>query len=98
MANTDILYVLKVADNARTKQEIARRLMLDAAPTHVRLSVFAPLSNYGYVDGVSGAVLTVNDRGISVGVADRPEIPRDFISWKNVVYFADAADLAPETT
>jgi len=92
----DILYVLKVATNATTQQEVARRLMLDASPDYIRLSVFAPLSNYGYVDGVAGALLTINDRGISVGVEDRPEIPRDFVAWKNIAYFADAADLGPD--
>lgn len=87
----ELLYVLKV-DEA-VQQEVARRLVLPQAPPYVRVSTLVPLSNYGYPEDVEGTILTMNARGFLVGIKNRPEVPRDFIPWTNVVYLADAADL-----
>lgn len=91
----EILYVLKVNDASAVKQNVAKRLCLQEAPRYIRVSAVFPLSNYGYPEDAAGELLLLNSRGIMIGVPERPEIPRDFIPWSNVVYFADAADLAP---
>lgn len=91
----EILYVLKVIDDPKLKQAIATRLMLDEAPAYVRLSVVAPLSNFGYPEDGEGAVLLVNKRGVAVGIKEQPEVPRAFVAWGNISYLADAADLGP---
>ena len=85
-------YLLKVAKSA--EKDAAKFLMLTAAPSHLRLSTLAPLSNYGYPAGAEGAVLRLNDSGIVVGADGREDVPRDFVPWQNVSYISDGSSLA----
>ncbi|TNE44297.1 MAG: hypothetical protein EP343_31600 [Deltaproteobacteria bacterium] len=91
----EILYVLKVNDDPTLQKQVAQRLCLQKSPEYVRVSAVFPLSNYGYPEDAAGTVLLVNSRGIMIGVPQRPEVPRDFVPWSNIAYFADAADLGP---
>lgn len=87
----ELIYLLKVAHSSG--DGVKERLLLDATPSHVRVSTLAPLSNFGYTPDAEGALLGINQHGLIVGVEGRPQIPRAFIPWQNVAYIADGAGL-----
>jgi hypothetical protein len=88
-------YMLKVAKSA--EKDIARYLDLSAAPSHIRLSTLAPLSNWGYPPGSEGAVLKVLENGIVTGQdGGKDEAPHDFVPWQNIAYLSDGSGLFRE--
>lgn len=87
-------YLLKVGKAA--EKDAAKWLALTVAPSHVRLSTLAPLSNYGYPEGTEGALLRINDAGLVIGADGREDVPRDFVPWQNVSYISDGSLLAKE--
>jgi hypothetical protein len=92
----ELIYLLKVSSQSDVQAELARRLLLDKAPTHVRVATLAPLSNYGYTPDALGAVLAIFDSGIVFGDEKNPSIPRAFVPWQNIAYLADGEKLAAE--
>ena len=87
-------YLLKVSKNAEA--EVARWLGLPKAPTHVRLNVLAPLSNWGYPPNSDSALLNINAHGVVTGQAGGDDAPHDFVPWQNVAYLSDGTKLATE--
>lgn len=85
------LYLLKLGKSAA--EAMTKRLDLDVAPSHVRLSTFAPLSNYGFPQGAEGAMIGLKTEGVVVGSENKPEAPRLFVPWQNVSYIGDGAGL-----
>ncbi len=84
-------YLLRVAKTAT--QDVAQYLFLEKAPAWLRIATVAPLSNYGYPEGVEGALLKVTDRGLVTGVEGNFDAPHDFIPWANVSYISDGTKL-----
>ena len=89
----ELLYLLKVAGEKDVQSGVAKRLGAKKAPSHVRVSTIAPLSNYGFPDGAEGAVLGVSGEGLVIG-AEENGAPAMFVPWQNVAYMADGAGLA----
>ncbi len=90
----ELYYLLRVGPDA--KDAVAKRLQMKKAPSHVRLSTLAPLSNYGFPPGSEGALAGVGSDGVVVGAAEGAEAPAMFIPWQNVAYLADGTMLAKE--
>ena len=88
-------YMLKVGKTA--ENDIVKYLALTTAPSHVRLSTLAPLSNWGYPPGSEAQILRVLDHGIVMGQAgQKDEAPHDFVPWQNIAYLSDGTGLAKE--
>ena len=88
-------YMLKVAKSA--EKEVARCLALDSAPSHIRLSTLAPLSNWGYPPDAQAALLKILEHGIVMGQdGGKDEAPHDFVPWQNIAYLSDGAALFKE--
>ena len=87
-------YLLKVSKSAAA--EVKALLALDAAPSHVRLSTLAPLSNYGYDPGSEGALLKVSPHGVVTGQDGGDAAPHDFVPWQNIAYMSDGTGLFRE--
>jgi hypothetical protein len=85
----DLVYLLRVPDLHEVHVEVSSRLHLAEAPDYIRLATLAPLSNWGYPEGAEGAVLSIDDRGVVVGMAEDPSVPRAFVPWQNIAYVAD---------
>lgn len=85
-------YLLRLAKSA--EKDVTKWLALTAAPSHVRLSTLAPLSNYGYPPDTEGSLLRINDSGLVIGADGREDVPRDFVPWQNVSYISDGSSLA----
>lgn len=86
------LYLLKVTSNAG--ESVRNRLAMDGAPSHIRVSTLAPLSNYGYPAGVEGCIIDATADGLVVGAEEGTDVPRAFVPWQNVSYIADGTALA----
>lgn len=89
----ELYYLLKVGSDA--KDTVAKRLRMKKAPSYVRLSTLAPLSNYGFPAGSEGAVVDIGAEGVVLG-ADGAEAPAMLVPWQNVAYLADGTSLAKE--
>ncbi|MFT3837239.1 MAG: hypothetical protein QM723_09620 [Myxococcaceae bacterium] len=88
-------YLLRVSKSA--KADILKYLALNSAPTYVRVSTLAPLSNWGYPAGAEAQILRVLDHGIIMGQAgDQDEAPHDFVPWQNIAYISDGTGFAKE--
>ena len=88
-------YLLKV--NEAVSGEVVKWLQLKAAPTHVRVSTLAPLSNYGYPSGADAALLGITIHGIVTGQAGgEDKAPHDFVPWQNIAYISDGTGLAKD--
>lgn len=88
-------YMLKVSKGA--EKDVARYLALDTAPSHIRLSTLAPLSNWGYPPESQAAVLKILEHGIVMGQdGGKDEAPHDFVPWQNIAYLSDGAGLFKE--
>ena len=86
-------YLLKVASTA--KAEATKLLALRDPPTHVRLSVLAELSNYGYPPATEGELLAVGQHGVVLGL-ENLDVPHDFVPWTNIVFVTDGTALSKE--
>jgi hypothetical protein len=87
-------YLLKVSKGAAP--DVKQWLVLDTAPSHVRLSTLAPLSNYGYAPGAEAALLKVSQHGVVTGTDGDDAAPHDFVPWQNVAYLSDGTGLFRE--
>ncbi len=87
-------YLLKVGKAAAS--ESAKLLELPNAPTHVRLALMAPVSNWGYPPNTVGHLLKISTQGLVMGLEDNHDAPHDFIPWQNVAYVSDGTRLATE--
>ncbi len=88
----DLMYLLKTGGDAT--DGVAKKLGTKKAPSHVRVGVLAPLSNYGYPPGSEGSVLGIGGDGLTIGVDGMKDGPRMFVPWQNVSYMADGAKYA----
>jgi hypothetical protein len=89
----EILYVLRVGGEKDVQKGVAERLGKKKAPSHVRVSTLAPLSNHGFPQGAEGALIGIGKDGLIVGVEGDGDAPSLFVPWQNVAYLADAAGL-----
>jgi hypothetical protein len=87
-------YLLRVAPSAQS--EVAKFLKMSTAPSHVRLSTLAPLSNYGHPANSESAILGVSETGVVTGQFGDDKAPHDFIPWQNIAFMADGALLAKD--
>ena len=88
-------YMLKVSKSA--EKDVARYLALDSAPSHIRLSTLAPLSNWGYPPESQAAVLKILEHGLVMGQdGGKDEAPHDFVPWQNIAYLSDGSGLFRE--
>ncbi len=92
----ELIYLLQISTNPEVRNNIAEMLLLDKAPTYVRVATLAPLSNYGYTADATGAILAVLPNGIIFGDEKNPTIPRSFVPWQNIAYLADGEALAKQ--
>jgi hypothetical protein len=90
----ELLYLLRVGGEKDVQKGVAERLNLKKAPSHVRLSTLAPLSNWGFKAGAEGAVLAIGKDGLTLGTEGNGDSPSMFVPWQNVAYMADGAALA----
>ncbi len=93
----ELVYLLKVKRATEVEQAVARRLMAQKAPSHVRLATLAPLSNYGFPSGAEGGLLGISNEGLVVGADGDGGAPTLFVPWQNVSYLGDGTLLAKET-
>ena len=88
-------YLLKVTDAVQS--DVLKWLHVKVAPTHVRVSTLAPLSNYGYPSGAEAALLRISEHGIVTGQSGgEDKAPHDFVPWQNIAYISDGTGLAKE--
>lgn len=88
----ELIYLLTVPETLRP--ELAQRLFLSVAPSHVRVATIAPLSNYGYSSTSQGTLLGLDTTGLVFGDAQDEQVPRAFVPWSNVAYLADGTQLS----
>ena len=89
----EIVYLLKIPEDEDLQNQLGELLGAAYIPEYVRLSTLAPLSNYGYPVGAEGSLIGVSDRGVVIGVADDPAVPRSLVPWSNISYLAESAGL-----
>ncbi len=87
-------YLIQVGQSA--KAEVLPLLHLVDPPTHVRLAVMAPLSNWGYPPNTVPQLLKISPLGLVIGLEANPQAPHDFVPWQNVAYVSDGTRLALE--
>ena len=91
---TELIYLFRVADDEELLGAVCERLMLEEAPEWLSVSTLAPLTNFGYSEGVVGAVLALHDSGLTYGCEKDPSVPRVFVPWQNVAYVASGDAMA----
>lgn len=85
---TELVYLFRVAEDEELIGGLCDRLLLDEAPEWLCVSTLAPLTNFGYAEGVVGAVLALQEGGLTYGCEKDPLVPRVFVPWQNIAYIA----------
>lgn len=88
----ELMYLLRVNDEG-VQEELQDLLAATHPPHYVRLSTMAPLSNWGYPADAEGALLSVTEAGVVVGVEGETTAPRAFVPWQNIAYLAESGGL-----
>lgn len=86
---TELVYLFRVAEDEELLQALCERLLLEVAPEWLSVSTLAPLTNFGYSEGVVGALLALHEAGLTYGCEKDPSVPRVFVPWQNIAYLAD---------
>ena len=85
----EFAYLLCVNENEELLIQVARHLNLSEAPRCLRVGTISPLNTFGYAPQAEASVLTWGEKGLTLGVAEDPSVPRIFVPWHNIAYVAD---------